>query len=183
MIEGREIPNDRGVDPSEINSRNLEYNNVIDKSDELCDKDVTEESEYLPFSSVTIHETNQNEDTDIENQLISTVTGNISYPWSENSNLTPLNSQNVDWQEDGNLPKGWNNSTVGWSDSMNILNEWSVNEKINNIEVILGNRKQSWKNYDALPDGWREKTINITVKRYNRELLDNELPTIFVTNH
>ena len=170
MIEGKQ---------SESNSRNHEYNSVIDKPDEPSDKDITEESEYLPFSSVTIHDTTQNEDADIENQLIPTVTGNISYPWSENSNLTPLNSQNVDWEEDGNLSKVWNNSTVGWSDSLNIPNGLSVNEKSNNIEVILGNRRRGLKNYDALPEGQRKKTNNITVKTDNKELLDNELPTIF----
>ena len=51
------------------------------------------------------------------------------------------------------------------------------------IQVIVGNRTEGWNINKAHPNEWRMRSNNITVKRDNRLLLANKLPTVFVTNH
>ena len=49
------------------------------------------------------------------------------------------------------------------------------------IEVVIGNRYEGWKDRGSIPAGWTDN--NITVRRDNRRILASKLPTIFVTNH
>ena len=126
-----------------------------DKLSVPFDKDHSEQPEYLPFSSVNIHDTTQKEDEDIENQPIPTVTGNRYYPCIENSNLTQSYSHTEGWEEDCFLPEGWNTRSEDWSKRPNIPHGRSV----------------------------KKNTNNITVKKDNRAILASKLPAIFVTNH
>ena len=63
-----------------------------------------------------------------------------------------------------------NNTLPGEDDSENQI-----------IQVIIRNRTEGWSTKRNLPAGWiRDITI---VRRENRVLLAQKLPTIFVTNH
>ena len=51
------------------------------------------------------------------------------------------------------------------------------------IQVITGNRNDSWNTDRNMPSGWITRNTNIAVHRDNRQVLASMLPTIFVTNH
>ena len=161
------------------------------------DENTSVTSDYLPYSSETIHDNTQPED----DNMISVITGN--------------RYNGVDWSDDGGLPAGWIPKCYeGGDDNSNQPNDWmprfqdgrSDNSILpgdwNPTSTLKTRRKDShlpegwksndndyelnnvgWKDNSTLPVGWKVNSNNITVKRDNRCLLASKLPTIFVTNH
>ena len=107
-------------------------------------------------------------DTTFSSEVLSDISAHSDYlPYTNinvNDNTRPENENSENLSND--------NTQEGADDPENQV-----------IQVIVGNRTEGWKINKALPNEWRMRSNNITVKRDNRLLLANKLPTVFVTNY
>ena len=153
-----------------------------DNLDETSDSNISVfvNSDYLPYSSESIHDNTQLEDAN----NIRVITGN-RVDWSDNGNLPAdwmFKQQQSGWSDRSILPENWNltNPNVDWHSPL--PEGWRDNNQ-RNEQNHNSDLDQGWGDDNTLPKGWKSKGNNITVRRDNRCILASKLPTIFVTNH